>query len=222
MAAAGIATATGRRTSAAWWRDPVKLAKPFVLVAGCLPAALLAVAVWRDPASLGANPAERILHETGDWCLQFLLITLAVTPLRRVSGWNWPIRFRRMLGLFAFAYGVLHLAAYTAFDQYFDMSAILKDIYKRPFITVGFAALVLMTPLAITSTKGWIRRLGGERWNRLHKATYAVAVLGVVHYWWLVKRDITWPAIYAGILAVLLGYRLLRRRRTRSPARAPS
>ena len=222
MASAGIATAAGRRPQPAWWRDPVKLAKPFVLVAGCLPLGFLAYAVWSDPASLGANPAERILHETGDWCLQFLLLSLAVTPLRRVSGWNWPIRFRRMLGLFAFAYGVLHLAAYTAFDQYFDLSAILKDIYKRPFITVGFAALVLMTPLAVTSTKGWIRRLGGERWNRLHKATYAVAVLGVVHYWWLVKRDITWPAIYAAILAVLLGYRLLRRRRTRVPGRAPS
>jgi len=222
MSSAGIVTPARGRRGAAWWRDPVRLAKPAVLVAGCLPAALLAHAVWQDPASLGANPAETILHETGDWCLQFLLLTLAVTPLRRISGWNWPIRFRRMLGLFAFAYGVLHLAAYTAFDQYFDVAAIVKDIYKRPFITVGFAALLLMLPLAVTSTKGWIRRLGGEGWNRLHKATYAVAVLGVVHYWWLVKRDITWPAIYAAILAVLLGYRLLRRRRTRSVARAPS
>jgi len=219
MASAGIATPTRRRPATAWWRDPVRLAKPVVLAVGCLPLALLAHAVVFDPLSLGANPAERILHETGDWCLQFLLITLAVTPLRRITGWNWPIRFRRMLGLFAFAYGVLHLAAYVAFDQYFDVAGIVKDIWKRPFITVGFAALVLMTPLAITSTKGWIRRLGGERWNRLHKAVYLVTILGVVHYWWLVKRDITWPVVYALVLALLLGYRLFRARRGR-PARA--
>jgi sulfoxide reductase heme-binding subunit YedZ len=197
----------------------VRLAKPAVLAAGCLPIAMLAWAVVFDPLSLGANPAERILHETGDWCLQFLLITLAVTPLRRVTGWNWPIKFRRMLGLFAFAYGVLHLSAYVAFDQYFDVAGIVKDIWKRPFITVGFAALVLMTPLAITSTRGWIRRMGGARWNRLHKAVYAVTILGVVHYWWLVKRDITWPVVYALILALLLGYRLYVSRRAR-PARA--
>ncbi len=197
----------------------MRLAKPAVLAAGCLPIAMLAWAVVFDPLSLGANPAERILHETGDWCLQFLLITLAVTPLRRITGWNWPIKFRRMLGLFAFAYGVLHLSAYVAFDQYFDIAGIVKDIWKRPFITVGFAALVLMTPLAITSTRGWIRRMGGAQWNRLHKAVYAVTILGVVHYWWLVKRDITWPVVYALILALLLGYRLYVSRRAR-PARA--
>lgn len=219
MASAGVATAPRRQPATAWWRDPVRLAKPVVLAAGCVPIAALAWAVAFDPLSLGANPAERILHETGDWCLQFLLITLAVTPLRRITGWNWPIKFRRMLGLFAFAYGVLHLSAYVAFDQYFDLEGIVKDIWKRPFITVGFAALVLMTPLAITSTKGWIRRLGGERWNRLHKAVYAVTILGVVHYWWLVKRDITWPVVYALVLALLLGYRLYRARRGR-PARA--
>jgi sulfoxide reductase heme-binding subunit YedZ len=219
MASAGIATPTRRPPATAWWRDPVRVAKPVVLAVGCVPLAVLAHAVVFDPLSLGANPAERILHETGDWCLQFLLITLAVTPLRRITGWNWPIRFRRMLGLFAFAYGVLHLAAYVAFDQYFDVAGIVEDIWKRPFITVGFVALVLMTPLAITSTKGWIRRLGGERWNRLHKAVYLVTILGVVHYWWLVKRDITWPVVYALVLALLLGYRLFRARRGR-PARA--
>jgi sulfoxide reductase heme-binding subunit YedZ len=175
---------------------------------------LLAYAVAFDPLALGANPAERILHETGDWCLQFLLLTLAVTPVRRLSGWNWPIKFRRMLGLFAFAYGVMHLSAYVAFDQYFDVAAIVRDVWKRPFITVGFLALVLMTPLAITSTKGWIRRMGGPAWNRLHKLVYPVTILGVVHYWWLVKRDITWPVIYALVLALLLGYRLLRSRRS--------
>ncbi len=217
MSTAGIAAAR-RPPSAAWWRDPVRAAKPVVFAAGCVPLGLLAYAVLFDPLSLGANPAERIVHETGEWCLQFLLISLAVTPLRRVSGWNWPIKYRRMLGLFAFAYGVLHLSAYVAFDQYFDLAGIVKDIWKRPFITVGFAALLLMTPLAVTSTRGWIRRLGAERWNRLHKVVYAVAILGVVHYWWLVKRDITWPVIYALILAVLLGYRLVRNRRAR-PAR---
>ncbi|MHB2167318.1 protein-methionine-sulfoxide reductase heme-binding subunit MsrQ [Alsobacter sp. R-9] len=217
MANAGAA-APARRAAAPAWRDPVRVAKPFVFAAACWPMARLAWAIAYDPVSLGANPAERILHETGDWCLQFLLITLAVTPLRRITGWNGAIKFRRMLGLFAFAYGVLHLAAYVAFDQYFDAAAILKDIVKRPFITVGFAALVLMTPLAVTSTRGWVLRLGGDRWSRLHKAVYAVTILGVVHYWWLVKRDITWPVIYALVLAVLLGWRLARRARPR-PAR---
>jgi methionine sulfoxide reductase heme-binding subunit len=213
-----------RPARATGWRDPVRLAKPVVFAAALWPFARLAFAVLYDPLSLGANPAETILHVTGDWCLQFLLITLAVTPVRRFTGWNAAIRFRRMLGLFAFFYGTVHLTAYVAFDQYFDLEAIVKDIVKRPFITVGFSALVLMLPLAVTSTKGWIRRLGAERWNRLHKLVYAVALLGVLHYWWLVKRDITWPLVYAAVLAVLLGWRLWRRSqpsaRQRASARA--
>jgi sulfoxide reductase heme-binding subunit YedZ len=181
--------------------------------------------VFQAPETLGANPAETILHVTGDWTLQFLLLTLALTPLRRLTGWNWVIRFRRLLGLFAFFYGVLHLSAYVGFDRFFQPGEIVADLWKRPFITVGFAALLLMTPLAITSTKGWIRRLGGPRWNRLHQLVYAVALLGVLHYWWLVKRDLTWPLIYAGILAVLLGIRLywkLRPRRRAVMRRSPA
>jgi sulfoxide reductase heme-binding subunit YedZ len=222
--AAPLPRAAARPARATDWRDPVRLAKPLVFAACLWPFARLAYAVVNDPISLGANPAETIEHVTGDWCLQFLLITLAVTPVRRLMGWNWVIRFRRMLGLFAFFYGVMHLACYVAFDQYFDWLAILKDIVKRPFITVGFAGLLLMLPLAVTSTKGWIRRMGAESWNRLHNLIYPVAVLGVVHYWWLVKRDITWPVIYAAILAVLLAWRLWRRSqpsaRQRATARA--
>lgn len=215
--AAPRAAAPKAAAPAARRRDAVALAKPFVVLAGLYPAGWLAWGVFMRPDWLGANPAETILHTTGDWCLHFLLITLAVTPFRRLSGWNWPIRFRRMLGLFAFFYGVVHLSAYVAFDQYFDVAAIVKDVWKRPFITVGFAALLLMTPLAVTSTKGWIRRMGGQAWNRLHQAIYAIAILGVVHYWWLVKRDITWPAIYAAILAVLLGWRVWKKLQPRQP-----
>jgi len=200
--------------------DPVKLVKPFIFLAGLYPAARMAWAIVYDPGSLGANPAEVIEHGMGDWCLQFLLLTLAVSPLRRLSGWNWPIKFRRMLGLFAFFYGVLHLAAYITFDRYFDIAAIAKDIVKRPFITIGMAALLFMTPLAVTSTRGWIKRLGGKRWNNLHQLIYPIAVLGVVHYWWLVKRDITWPVIYGTILmalfAVRLGFRLVKKARRNS------
>ena len=175
--------------------------------------------MWRvlfDPFSLGANPAETILHITGDWTLRFLLISLAITPLRRITMIGGLIRFRRLLGLFAFFYGVLHLAAYIGFDRFFVLSEIGADIIKRPFITVGFAALLLMTPLAITSTRQWVMRLGGARWQKLHRLVYAVAVLGVLHYWWLVKRDITEPLIYALILAALLAYRVIAKARKRS------
>jgi sulfoxide reductase heme-binding subunit YedZ len=203
-----------------WWRDPIGLSKPFVLAAGLIPLARIAYAILVDPDRLGANPAEFIEHATGDWALQFLLLTLAVSPLRRLTGWNALIRYRRMLGLFAFAYGVIHLGCYVTFDRVFDIGEIGKDILKRPYITVGFAALVLMTPLAVTSTKGWIRRLGGPAWNRLHQAIYPIAILGVLHYWWLVKRDVTWPALYAAVLAGLLGYRVWLRLRPRPARRA--
>lgn len=179
----------------------------------------LGALMWRvlfDPFSLGANPAETILHITGDWTLRFLLISLAITPLRRITMIGGLIRFRRLLGLFAFFYGVLHLAAYIGFDRFFVLSEIGADIIKRPFITVGFAALLLMTPLAITSTRQWVMRLGGARWQKLHRLVYAVAVLGVLHYWWLVKRDITEPLIYALILAALLAYRVIAKARKRS------
>lgn len=190
--------------------------KTLIWIAALYP---LAALVWRiafDPFSLGANPAETILHVTGDWTLRFLLLSLAITPLRRLTMIGGLIRLRRLLGLFAFFYGVLHLSAYIGFDRYFVLGEIGADIVKRPFITVGFAALVLMTPLAITSTRGWVMRLGGPRWQNLHRLVYAVAVFGVVHYWWLVKRDITEPLIYAAILAALLGYRLIARARKTS------
>ncbi len=195
--------------------DLIGWTKPFVLFAALFPAlqliwALIAALWFGAPLTLGANPAQTIEHITGDWCLQFLLLTLAVTPIRKLTGWNKLIRYRRMLGLLAFFYGVLHLSAYTAFDHVFRFEAILADIIKRPFVTVGMGALLLMLPLAITSTKGWIRRLGGQRWIQLHKLTYAIAVLGVVHYWWLVKQDVTWPIFYGFILALLLLTRVVK------------
>jgi sulfoxide reductase heme-binding subunit YedZ len=158
---------------------------------------------------LGANPIEKIERNLGYWTLSFLVITLAVTPLRRSLGWPWLVRLRRMLGLFAFFYGGLHFLTYLVVDQFFDWPGILKDIVKRPYITVGFPAFLLMIPLAVTSTNAMIRRLGGKRWQRLHQLVYLTAVGGVVHYWWLVKKDITTPAVFASLLAVLLGYRLI-------------
>ncbi|CAI8856272.1 Protein-methionine-sulfoxide reductase heme-binding subunit MsrQ [Methylocaldum szegediense] len=158
---------------------------------------------------LGANPIEKITRTTGYWTLTLLLVTLAVTPLRRLSGWPWPGRFRRMLGLFAFFYGCLHFLSYLVLDQFFDWPAIIKDIAKRPYITVGFAAYLLLFPLALTSTDGMIRRLGGKRWRALHRLVYPIAVAGVLHFWWLVKKDISRPGVFAAILIVLLGFRLL-------------
>lgn len=194
-------------------------AKAAVWIAALYPAARLIWTVLYAPEDLGANPAETISHVTGDWTLQFLLLTLTVTPLRRLTGWNWPIKFRRLLGLFAFFYAVLHLAAYIGFDRYFRFDEIGADIVKRPFITVGMAAFVLLLPLAVTSTRGWIRRLGAVRWNRLHKAIYVIAVLGVVHYWWLVKKDVTWPLLYGAVLLALLGFRAVWALRPREPRR---
>ncbi len=157
--------------------------------------------------SLGANPIEFITHSTGTWTLVFLLITLSVTPLRRLTGRNELIRYRRMLGLFAFFYACLHFTTYIWLDQFFDWSAMLKDVIKRPFITVGFASFVLLIPLAATSTHAMQRRLK-RRWQQLHRLVYLIAIGGVAHYWWLVKKDITQPALYALALALLLGFRL--------------
>jgi len=157
---------------------------------------------------LGANPIEAITRETGTWTLRFLVITLAVTPLRRLTGWNDAIKFRRMLGLFAFFYGMLHLLTYVWLDQFFDLASMVKDVAKRPFITAGATAFLLMVPLAVTSTAGMIRRMGGRAWRRLHRLAYASAVVGVLHYWWLVKLDTTRPRNYAVILGTLLGIRL--------------
>jgi sulfoxide reductase heme-binding subunit YedZ len=196
----------------------LRAVKMVVFTLALLPFGRLAAGVPLD--WLGVNPIELVTRSTGTWTLVFLLATLAVTPLRRLTGWNWLIRLRRMLGLFAFFYGVLHFTTYVWLDQFFDAAAIVKDVVKRPFITVGFAAFVLMLPLAFTSTNAMVRRLGGRRWATLHKAVYVVAILGVVHYWWLVKRDLTEPILYASVLALLLGFRLAWRARERRRAAA--
>lgn len=156
---------------------------------------------------LGVNPVELIRRSTGTWTLVFILVTLCVTPLRRLTGWHWLARLRRMFGLYAFFYAVLHLTSYVWLEQFFDVAAIVKDIIKRPFITIGFAAFAMMVPLAVTSTDKTVRRLGAKNWIALHRLIYALAICGVIHYWWLVKRDITQPAIYALVLAILLAYR---------------
>ena len=156
---------------------------------------------------LGANPIDTITRFTGSWTLIFLLITLAVTPARRLSGWNELIKLRRMFGLYAFFYALLHFSTFLVFDHFFDVQSIAKDVIKRPFITAGFTAFVLMVPLAITSTGGMIRRLG-KRWQSLHRLVYVVGIAGVIHFYWLVKADIRRPVQYAAVLAILLGYRL--------------
>jgi len=194
----------------------VRTAKRFVFVAALGPLAYLGWGAWAH--ALGANPIETITRETGVWTLRFLLLTLTATPLRRWTGWNDAITFRRMLGLFAFFYGSLHLATYVWLDQFFDGAAIIKDIYKRPFITAGVTTYTLMLPLALTSTAGMIRRLGGKTWRRLHRLAYGSAVVGVVHYWWLVKADIRPPRNYAVILGGLLAIRLLAAWQKRRPA----
>lgn len=168
--------------------------------------------VWKATHDLlGANPLSEVTLSTGHWTLYLLLTTLAISPLRKVTTLNWLIRFRRLVGLFAFFYGCLHLMTYLWFDKFFDLHEIVKDIYKRPFITVGMTAWILMFPLALTSTAGSIRRLGGRRWQMVHRLIYASAVAGVVHFWWLVKRDLTRPEEMAGILGILLGFRIVDR-----------
>ena len=192
--------------------------KVIVFVLCLAPLARLAWGVWND--TLGANPIEFIIRALGDWGLRFVLVTLAVTPLRRITGWTWLMSLRRMLGLYAFFYATLHLSAYIWVDQFFDWIAIAKDIIKRPFITVGMMTFTLLVPLAITSNNAMIRRLGGKRWQILHRAIYAIGALGVLHFWWMVKLDVTQPLIYTAALAVLLGLRVFwsKRRRTSSPA----
>ncbi|MGA8150248.1 MAG: protein-methionine-sulfoxide reductase heme-binding subunit MsrQ [Terriglobales bacterium] len=185
----------------------IRWLKPVVFLACLGPLARLGWKAYHQ--ALGANPIEVITHSTGDWTLIFLLVTLAITPLRKLSGQLWLIRFRRMFGLFAFFYVVLHFLTYIWLDKFFDVHTMLADIAKRRFITVGFTGFVLLIPLAITSTTGWIRRLGGKRWQTLHRLIYISALAGVIHYWWLVKADIHKPLEYAAVLAMLLGYRMI-------------
>ncbi len=170
---------------------------------------------------LGANPIEHITRSLGFWTLSFLLITLTVTPLRRLTGWNWLLRLRRMLGLFAFFYVCLHFTTYIWLDQFFDVMGMVKDVAKRPFITVGFSAFLLLIPLATTSTNAMVKRLGGRRWQLLHRLVYVIAILGVLHFWWLVKKDITEPLIFGSLLGLLFLARLVYTAR-KSIASAPS
>ncbi len=185
-----------------------RVGKPLLFALALVPFGWL---LWKGLADrLGANPIEAITRFTGDWTLRMLLLTLAVSPLRSLCGWTWVMRFRRMLGLFAFFYALLHFATYLVLDQFFAWEHIVDDIAERPYITIGFTSFVLLIPLAVTSTNTMMRRLGGKRWQRLHRLVYATAVGGVVHFLWLVKADLREPLIYAVILALLLGYRLLR------------
>lgn len=186
-------------------------AKPVVFAACLSPAILLIIAGFRQ--QLGANPIEYITHATGDWTLRFLLIGLGVTPVRKILNLPDLIRFRRMLGLFAFFYGTLHLLTWMWLDKFFDLHEMWADVVKRWFITAGMTGFVLLIPLAITSTKGWIRRMGGRNWQRLHRFVYFSAIAGVVHYYWLVKSDIRLPLMYGCILAMLLLWRILNSRR---------
>lgn len=181
--------------------------KAVIFAASLIPLARLA---WLGlHRGLGANPIEYITHSTGWWALAFLMITLSVTPLRRLANQPWLLRLRRMLGLFAFFYASLHFTTYIWLDQFFELKEIVKDVVKRPFITFGFAAFVLLIPLAATSTSAMVRRLGAKRWQNLHRLVYLIGALGVIHFWWLVKKDTTEPFIFALLLAALLIIRLL-------------
>lgn len=185
----------------------IKFARLLVFINALVPLALLA---WDGiNRNLGANPLEFITHTTGTLTLVFLLLSLAVTPLRKSLGLPWMIKLRRMLGLYAFFYGFLHLTAYMWFDKFFNLRAVAEDTLKRPFIAVGMASFFLMVPLALTSTNNMVKRLGGKRWNRLHRAVYFAAIGGVLHYWMLVKADTRIPLGFGVALAVLLGYRLV-------------
>jgi len=184
-----------------------RFAKFLIAVNALVPLVLLLWDVARGRA--GANPTEFLTRTTGMLTLIFLIVSLAVTPLRRVTGANWIVKFRRMLGLFAFIYGALHLITYVSFDRFFNLKSVPADILKRPFIAIGMTAFVLMIPLAITSTNEMVKRLGGKTWSRLHRVVYLAGVAGVLHYWMLVKSDTRLPRTFAFVLAVLLGYRLL-------------
>jgi len=200
-----------------------KWTKLVVFLVSAIPFADL---LWRFIRSdLGINPVETLQHGTGDWTIRFIVFTLCITPLRKVLNLPDLIRFRRMLGLFAFFYVCLPFLTYLGPDQSFDLSGMWKDVAKRPFITVGFAAFVSLIPLAITSTAGWIRRMGGRRWQMLHRLIYFAAVCGVIHYYWLVKSDVRKPVFYGALMAVLLLWRLVdwfSKRRNQATARVPA
>lgn len=183
-----------------------KFNKILIFINSLIPLVLLAFDALNG--NLGANPVEFFLRTTGVLTLIFLLVTLSLTPFRKIFGWNNLIKFRRMLGLYAFFYGFLHLATYSFFDKSLNLSAIISDVWQRPFIAVGMLAFFLLVPLAITSTNGMIKRLGGKNWAKLHKLTYLIAILGVIHFWMIVKSDVFYPALFGFILAILLFYRI--------------
>jgi sulfoxide reductase heme-binding subunit YedZ len=183
-----------------------QILKPTVFILLLIPALYLGWGLWQD--TLGANPLEAVIRGLGDWALRILLLTLAVSPLRRLTGWGQLLRLRRMLGLYAYFYAVLHLFGYLWFEQFFDWREVWYDITERSFITVGMLAVLLLTPLAITSTKGMIRRMG-KNWKRLHLLVYPIAILSVLHFFWMVKLDISEPVIYTAVLGVLFGERLV-------------
>ena len=182
--------------------------KPVLFILLLLPALYYAYGIWQD--TLGANPLEAVIRGLGDWGLRILLLTLLVSPLRRIINWPQLLRTRRMLGLYAYFYVVLHLFGYLWFDQFFDWEEIWFDILERPFITIGMVAVILLTPLAITSTKRMIRRLG-KNWKRLHSLVYPISILALIHFWMMVKLDIREPVIYSILLAILLGERVYRK-----------
>ncbi len=195
-----------------------KYVKPIVFVICLIPLFMLVWDGFHD--ALGANPIEKITHRTGDWSLRFLLITLTITPLRKIFGWKQLVRLRRMFGLFAFFYVCIHFSIYIVFDHFFDVNEIAKDIVKRPYVTVGFTAFLLLIPLAITSTNKMMKRLG-KSWKQLHQLVYVIAVLGILHYLWLVKADVLQPVIHAIILLILLSVRVWYQRRDSSARSTP-
>lgn len=197
--------------------NDVKFNKLLIFINALVPLLVFAFDALRG--NLGANPIEFFLRTTGVLALVFLFITLAVTPLRKMFGWNQLVKFRRMLGLYAFFYAFLHLVTYAVFDKSLDFSAIVADIGQRPFIAVGMFAFFLLVPLAVTSTNGMIKRLGGKNWARLHKLTYMIAILGVVHFWMIVKSDLKYPFLFALILAFLLGWRIYEKMKPKSPVK---
>ncbi|HEX7081108.1 MAG TPA: protein-methionine-sulfoxide reductase heme-binding subunit MsrQ [Gammaproteobacteria bacterium] len=204
-------------------RNPVAAAKVVVFAACLVPLAIVAAKIF-GLASFGANPVEEVLFTMGKTGLNLLWITLAVTPVRKLTKLNWLVRLRRMLGLFAFFYLTLHLLTYIGLDRRFDWGSLIVDVTERPYITLGMLGIVLMIPLAVTSTKGWQRRLG-RNWTRLHRLVYPIAILGAVHFWWQTKADIREPLVYAVILSLLLGYRLVdsrMRARRRAAAQRPA
>ena len=196
----------------------IKFARLVLFANGLVPATLLAWDAYHG--KLGANPIEFATRATGVLALVFLFVTLAVTPLRKLTGAHWLVKLRRQVGLYAFFYGCLHLLTYVWFDKFFGAREIVEDVWARPFITIGMASFLLLVPLAATSTNGMIKRLGGKRWAKLHKLTYLAAIGGVVHFYMGVKIDTTIPILFAVVLAVLLGYRWVRSRMDETPKSA--